>query len=229
MRLVRLGAGVCVVSCLLVWLVASHGQAGGAPRSGAGQTGSPGVQSGVESLAALRAEVGQVSRRLRDLEYPELRARDPREIQILQQLVDAREGLFKAVKAMHAAGATSSSEVAAAHYHLAAARAELAWPKQDVHEAVSRLVEAADSAAEMTVLSRADYAAGKTTLVSVVEAQALWAKTKLALIRAEKVAAVAKVDISDIKRDGGKRRKEAAPTYRPPALVPPPAAETERR
>ncbi len=54
----------------------------------------------------------------------------------------------------------------------------------------------------MVATLRAKHESGqRATLAQVLKAQTLLANAELALIRAEKVAAVAKVDISDIETD----------------------------
>jgi len=175
------------------------------------------------AVTAPRDDGQQLARRLRDLEYPELRRRDPREIAVLQRRVDARETLYKMVRAMRDQGMRGGQgiDVATAGYHLAVARADLAWARQNVHEAVGRLGEAADFAADMVAMATVLYQQGMDTLPRVLEAQTLLADAELALIRAEKVAAVANVDISDIETDPGKRARERESRRPEVELLPP--------
>jgi len=178
------------------------------------------------AVTAPRDDGQQLARRLRDLEYPELRRRDPREIAVLQRRVDARETLYKMVKTMHDEGVSGGRaiDVVTAGYHLAVARADLAWARQNVREAVARLAEAADFAAEVVEISTTLYEQGMGHLGAVLEAQTLLADAELALLRAEKVAAAANVDISDIETDPGKRVRER-PSPGPGVEPPPPGLD----
>lgn len=214
MKGAQLACSLCIISCGPIWLTGCDTQA--ARPAGAA------VQD-----AALKNELKEISRRLHNLEYPELRKRDPREISILQVRVDAREATFNEVSARFVVGAAPTKEMVTAGYHLAVARADLAWAKQNVHDAVKRLVEAADFAADMVEAAEACYEAGvmEATLCSVLEAQTLLANAELALIRAEKVAAVAKVDISDIELDPDKRSRERETP--PRDVVPPLPGESD--
>lgn len=144
------------------------------------------------------AEPGSVENRLRDLEFPELRQRDPREIEILEELVGVREETLKRVAAMYKVGQASALDLAKADYARHAARAELAYAEHRVHDAVEELVRASESAERWVKAAKAFYEAGAATIDVLLEGQARLAQAKLAVVRAEKVAKAAGVDTSDI-------------------------------
>jgi hypothetical protein len=144
------------------------------------------------------AEPGSVEERLRDLEYPELRQRDPREVEIFKEFVAAREETFKLVDAFYRSRHASAMDHAKAAYGRRAARAELAYAEHRIHNAVEELVLASKSAARWAEATNAAYETGTVTLEMMLEAQGRRAEAKLALVRAEKVARAAGVDISDI-------------------------------
>ena len=211
-----------LLACILGCLTGCDRSTDGPVLASAENVAPPGNEEGDDSVAALKDELKHVSERLHALEYPELRERDPREIPFLQARADAHELAFQSAKAEFDAGCGDSVGVATASYYLATARAELAWAKQDVHDAVGRLVEAAGYAADMVESTRQRYDQGlqQYTMESVVKAQSLLAYAEIRVIRAEKVAAAAKVDISDIATDPKKRvRKNPA---MPPGVRPEP-------
>lgn len=216
MRIVSLAACLCVGLCIPIWLSGCDAAAVRSAQAGGDVAPTTGSEKSDDSVAALRHELKRVSRRLRDLEYPELRARDPREVEVLQALVIARQTAFKRVKALRDVAMGTAAEMDAVSYNLAVARADLAWAKRDVRGAVKRLGEAADITADMVRVLRRAHETGLTqgALPALLDAQTLRANAQLALIRAEKVAAVAKVDIRDIQTD---RRKLSEQTTRGPA------------
>ncbi len=200
------GLLLCVVSCLT-----GCDRSADDPVLASAENVAPlGTEEGDGSAPALKAELRKLNQRLHDLEYPELRKRDPREITFLQARVAAQKNIYEQLRAEMAIHG-DSIDLPPAAYCLAVARAELAWAQQDVHEAVSQLVDAAVRAAEIHVIAEAYYKQGlaEGALDRLLEAQDLLAHAEIQVIRAEKVAAFAKVDISDIPTDPAKRVRKS--------------------
>jgi len=223
MKTARLLAFFLVIASTAIGLIACRARQAAPPPVRFQDAGDPVPIRTDAAVTAVEDDGQQLARRLRDLEYPELRRRDPREIAVLQRRVDARESLYKMVRTMYDQGVRGGRgiDVATAGYHLAIARADLAWARQNVHEAVSRLGEAVDFAADTVRIATGLYEQGIGPMTPVLEAQSLLADAELALLRAEQVAAVARVDISDIEIDPLKRAEKRASQEPEVELLPP--------
>jgi hypothetical protein len=157
-----------------------------------------------------------IEARLRDLEYPELRKRTPEEIKVLKRLVKSTEEIVRIINVREAAGVGKDSEreISLAARHRELARAELAWAEGRVQEAYRHTFRAVDFARqELNGVdgwngADQDYHASHITVDFFISATLGVTKTELLLIRAEKVARAANVDLSKIKTEEEARRKE---------------------
>jgi outer membrane protein TolC len=166
--------------------------------------GEPRVAAGPEPRNARTIEA-----RLRDLEYPELRKRSAEEIEVYKTLVQAREAVYKVVQAKYLAGHRGGSafESARAGQQAESAKGKLAWAEGRVAEAYAHTCRAVQFAEKQVAAAQAAYDYGTVTVDTLLDAQTALAESQLRLLRAEKVAKVAGVDLTGVKRREAERRK----------------------
>jgi len=174
------------------------------------------------------AETRSIEARLRDLEYPELRRRSAQEIAVYKTLVDATEKTYQHVAELHGQGARGGGtvEFAQAGHRAALAKAGLAWAEGRVADAYVHTRRAVEFADQLVLAVEKAWEAGVITLDLLSDAQVGRAEISLRLIRAEKVAKMAGVDLTPVKRREDQRRKQAKPApddeVLPPSVAPPP-------
>ena len=146
--------------------------------------------------------------RLRDLEYPELRKRSTEEIEVLKELASSADETFKRVEILFnngsKGGEAEKKEFAGLHAQLA--NAELAWAEGRVKDAYAHTFRAVRYADRYVRVVTATYESD-VPFEYVCDAQVRLAKTKLQLIRAERVAKAANVDLTEVKRSEKERSK----------------------
>jgi beta-lactamase regulating signal transducer with metallopeptidase domain len=137
-----------------------------------------------------------------DLEYPELRKRSAEEVEVFKALVEQTDHTFKSAELLYYNGAKGGEAV---KYEFAGlntelAKADLAWAERRIEDAYAHTYRAACFAKGYLEAATAAYEMGTITLDSLGDSQVRWAKTRLQLIRAEKVANAAGVDLTAVKR-----------------------------
>jgi len=147
--------------------------------------------------------------RLRDLEYPELRKRSAEEIEVLKELVSNADQTYKRIEALYRNGSKGgeAEREAQAGLHVELAKAELAWAEGRVGDAYVHTYRAVRNATRCVQAVAAAYDTGALTFDCLSDSQVHLAKAKLQLIRAEKVAKAANIDLTEVKR-GEKERSE---------------------
>jgi hypothetical protein len=172
--------------------------------------------------------------RLRDLEYPELRKRTAAEIEVYKQLAAHFDQFYKRVEAVYRQGyqGGSTATLAQAGLNAELAQAELAWSERRVEDAYAHTYRATrhgkrwvDALTAMYDSGVAEGAVGYTIVERLEDAQIRWAKTRLQLIRAEKVAKETGVDLTEVKRREPKLYEKNQPTRAnlPLPPLPPPS------
>jgi hypothetical protein len=165
-----------------------------------------------DKVAALEANQEKLLKQLHDLQFPELRRRHAREIQVLKHSVDVHKAQYNRIKAFHDAKVIGGEHVflQEAAYDLALARAQLAWAETRINDAVRHAAEAAVHAQErmreLNNIWQSGVAKVGQYAVSASFGKAFSARDQahLGLIRAVAVAEEVKVDLSDLKVDVGR-------------------------
>ena len=95
-------------------------------------------------------------------------------------------------------GGGGTRRIALAGYNLAAARAELAWAEGDIHGAVRHRAEAVRFAKQQAETTKALYDRRSIALDSLVRVVVFQSQADKLLIRAQRVARAAGVDVTDL-------------------------------
>jgi hypothetical protein len=190
------------VTCVLALAVTAANQSAG----GGGQEA-----GGVESSAAISAaQAEELSRRLFDLEYPELRRRDPRELDFLRRHVDVAFQTYREIDTLTRVGARGggAQEWFQTGSHVCDALVDYCWAlyavdrDQPLHAANAvnwsrRAVLFARRNLEASRAKRMAEVEGATLTLELDSSSSLLASRRKT-IRAEEVAAVANVNISSV-------------------------------
>ena len=153
-----------------------------------------------DKIARLQQQVDRLTERVRQLGYPELRKRDPAELRVLKRQELTAAVLYEEIHRLFYAGAREGSAENWAHAGrvLALAKADLAWARQDVRSAVRWTALVVGFARfEVESVGKA-LEAGTVTLRRAFSAHVGHTHAQLALLRARKVAAHSKIDVTDI-------------------------------
>ncbi len=186
-----------------------------------------GVTAAQSSIAAepTANKTPAIESRLRDLEYPELRKRTTEEIEVFKDLVLITDQTFKRIESLYRLGAKGGQaemyEQAGLNAELA--KAELAWAEGRVEDAYAHTYRAVRFSNRSVKAVAAAYETGTITVDCLFDSQIRWAKTRLQLIRAEKVAKAAGIDLTAVKRREKERYEEIKPIpENPPSIRPEP-------
>jgi len=135
------------------------------------------------SIAALQADVADLRAEVDGL--TEFGKRSAEEIAILEELVLAREEMYRRTHAMYEAETRggSAEDEAAAGYYWCVAKSRLTAAKGDIEASLNHLQEAAAFAEKEVKATTARYETGTAQLETVVQAQAHRADAKLELAR----------------------------------------------
>jgi hypothetical protein len=169
-------------------------------------------------------EMHALESRIRALEYPELQKRSAEEIAVYKQWASSADQVFQRTDALFKLGAAGGAAVLNAQAELNAelAKIELAWAEGRVEDAYAHSYRAVDCANRYGAAAAAAYETGTITFDWLCDSQIKLAKTKLQLIRTEKVAKAAGVDLSNVKqRESARRPPPAKPGIEPSPYVPP--------
>jgi hypothetical protein len=164
-----------------------------------------------------------IESRLRDLEYPELQKRSAEEIEVYKQLVLSADLTYKRIHGLYKLGAKGgeAEKNSQAALYAELAMAELAWAERRVEDAYAHTYRALWFAQRYIETTRNAYETGTVTLDCLCDSQIRCAKTKLLLIRAEKVAKVAGVDLTAVKRHESELHEGIKPIPENPAATHP--------
>jgi hypothetical protein len=186
---------------------------------------SPSPQPGRTQVAAEAPtdKMPTLESRLRDLEYPELRMRTSEEIQVYKELAESASQHYKPAEALYTQGSKGGSAATLARVGLSVelAQAELAWAEGRVEDAYAHTRRATHHGEQLLKALSAVYERGFSADSGVgdvgtrlSDAEIRWARAKLQLIRAEKVAKEAGVDLTEIKRRESRREPRLPPPLR---------------
>jgi hypothetical protein len=168
-------------------------------------------ESALEVKDIITGKVKPSSGQTLDMEYPELQKRSAEEIEVFKALAETMEETFKTVESRYNQGSRGGEQE---KYDLTGlnaelAKADLAWAEGRVEDAYAHTYRALSFAKKYLRSAAVAYEAGRITMSSLGESQTSWAKTRLQLIRAEKVAKAAGVDLTAVKRREMKSESDA--------------------